>query len=174
MRLTATGICLAALLATVSSTSFSTPAPTPINAASRAMQAEAERLVAAGQLEDAIGYFESALAADPRNADAYVGLGGIARTQQLPGKAIAYYREASQLAPDNRAALLGSGEAMLDRGATDRAREQLARLQALCADQPCAEARTLGERLGSEARTALTTRDILPRPVVEQTPPASN
>lgn len=172
MRYTPAAAVLALFLTTVSSTSVSAPAAQPIAPLSRDMQAEGERLAAAGSTEEAIGYFESALAADPRNADAYVGLGRAARVQQLPGKAIGFFREASTLDPQNRAALLGEGLALSDRGATARARSLLTRLQALCGSSGCAEASELGTALGA-ARTALNVSDVMPRPVAGQAPGAN-
>ena len=174
MRFTPAALAAALLLATVSSTTLSAPAVAPISPASRAMQAEGERLEAVGSLSDAIGYLETALAADPRNAGAYIALGRIARAQQLPGKAIAYFRAAIALVPTSRAALLGSGQALADRGATDRAREQLTRLQALCGDQSCPEVGQLTAALGAAGeRTALRTQDVVPRPVVQPSVPGT-
>ncbi len=176
MRFTPASIAAAALLATVSSTSLSAPGrPAPIADASRAMEGEARRLQAAGDLEGAIGFYETALAADPRNAAAYVGLGDIARAQDLPGKAIGYFREALALSPDNRVAIAGQGEAMVQRGALDKARQNLARLSALCGEQDCPEVGRLTAAINAAgARTALRAEEVLPQPVVDTAPEASN
>jgi tetratricopeptide (TPR) repeat protein len=158
MRYTPAALVSALFLATVSSTSMSAPpAPGPISELSRAMQAEAERLRAAGQLDEATGYFETALVADPRNADAYVGLGRIAQAQNLPGKAIAYYREALTFTPDARGIIAAQGEAMAQRGAVDKARQNLARVRTLCGTSaPCPEAQALEGAIASAATRATT------------------
>lgn len=176
MRFTPAAIATALIFATVSSTSLSAPnQPQPISELSRQMEAEGRRLLSDGQLDEAAGFFETALVADPRNANAFIGLGQIARAQELPGKAIGFYREALALDPANRAALAGQGEAMVTRGAVDRARQNLTRLQAVCGTEGCDEvARLNGVITAAGARTALRTEDVLPRPTVETAPQASN
>jgi tetratricopeptide (TPR) repeat protein len=145
------------------------------SAESAALLAEGERLASRGEFAEAIGYFEAALVADPRNAAAYAGLGRIAVDQSLPGTAIGYFREALTLSPDSRAALEGQGRAYLARGAVNRARANLARIQSLCGADDCPEARDLAARINeSGARTALRASEVAPNPVVEVAPPSSN
>jgi tetratricopeptide (TPR) repeat protein len=176
MRFTPAAVATALIFATLSSTSMSAPArPAPISELSRQMEAEGRRLQTAGELEGAIGYFETALVADPRNAAAYIGLGEIARVQDMPGKAIGYFREALALAPEDRTALVGQGEAMVQRGALDKARQNLTRLQTLCGQVACAEATRLTAAItAAGARTALRTEEVMPQPVIEAAPQASN
>ena len=158
MRYTPAAVVSALFLATVSSTSMSAaPPPPPISDLSRAMQAEAERLQAEGHLDQASGYFETALAADPRNADAYVGLGRIAQAQNMPGRAIAYFREALAFDPNSRAIVAAQGEAMAQRGAVEKARQNLARVRTLCATQTsCPEARARDGAIASAESAAAT------------------
>jgi Tfp pilus assembly protein PilF len=160
-------------LAVTMTVTLSTAAPrlsaivVPISPISLAMQAEAERLAQQGEVNAAAGYFETALAADPRNADAYVGLAKLARAAGLTGKAVAYFRAALALQPDNRAALLGEGEALAARGATDQARAALARLRTLCGVGLCPEVTALDAALsGATPRTALSVDDVRPQPVI--------
>lgn len=169
MRFTPTAIVAAAMLATVSSTSYGNmPAPRPISELSRAMQAEGERLSAAGEYDAAIGWFETALAADPRNADAYIGLGQIAQAQDLPGKAVGYFREALTLLPDDRRVIAAQGEALVQRGAVEKARENLSRLQTICGGSGCPEAADLSAAISAAgAHSALRAEDVMPRPTVE-------
>lgn len=176
MRFTPAAIATALTLSVVSSNSMSAPAPAaPISELSRAMEAEGQRLLAAGDLDGAAGYFETALVADPRNANAFIGLGRIARSQELPGKAIGFFREALALDPDNRTALAAQGEAMVVRGAVDRARQNLTRLQTVCGTGGCEEIAQLTTAItAAGARTALRTEDVRPRPTVEAAPQASN
>ena len=170
MRFTPAAIVTAVMLATLSSASISAPrrASDPIDAVSLDMQREAERLQAAGQLDEAIGFYETALLADPRNANAYIGLGQIALAQGLPGKAIGFYREALAMRPGNPTALEGQGLAMVQRGAIARARANLALLQTACSSRRCAEITRLSAAITAAGeRTALRTEDVTPRPTIE-------
>lgn len=90
----------------------------------------------AADLDKAIDYFESALVADPRNRSALIALAQIARAQGLPGKAIGLYREALTLDPNDVLALAGQGEALVDKGAVDKAKERLAEAKRFCSS-PC-------------------------------------
>jgi len=95
----------------------------------------------AGTLDQATDLLESALAVDPKNRRAFVELAEIAKTQGLPGKAIRYYREALELEPNDVAALAGQGDALVQKGALVKARENLAKVKRLCATSCPEEAR---------------------------------
>jgi Tfp pilus assembly protein PilF len=86
----------------------------------------------AGNLEQANDLLESALAVDPKNRTAFMALAEIAKVEGLPGKAIRFYREALELEPNDVAALAGQGDALVQKGAVTKARENLARLKRLC------------------------------------------
>lgn len=139
----------------------------PISPVSLVMQAEGERLASDGQADAATGYFETALAADPRNAGAFVGLGRLARSQLLTGKAIMMFRQARALQPNNRAALAGEADALLARGATDEARTVAIRLRAACGPGPCPELARLEQAFGQQGEQAvLTVDDLRTQPVI--------
>jgi Tfp pilus assembly protein PilF len=87
---------------------------------------------AAGNLERATDLIETALAVDPRNRPAFLTLAEVADQLDLPGKAIRLYREALILEPNDVAALQGQGVAMVQKGAVVAARENLAKIKALC------------------------------------------
>ena len=87
---------------------------------------------AAGNYETATDLLESALAADPRSRTAYLALADVARKQGLPGKSIRLYRQALALDPNDRVALAGQGEALIDKGAVAKAQENLSKLAKLC------------------------------------------
>ena len=107
-----------------------------------ALQKQGEAALAAGNLAGANDALEVALVADPRNRSAYVALGRVALAQSLPGKAIRYYEDALLLDPNDVVALSGEGSALVQRGAVDRAKANLARIQSLCKTS-CSEATTL-------------------------------
>ncbi len=106
---------------------------------SLASQKAGEAKLAAGQRQAAIDSFEAALAADPRNLQAYHGLAKAAEADGLPGKAVRFYREALQIDPNDLVALERQGIALMARGATARAEANLERLKTLCAS-PCSSA----------------------------------
>ncbi len=108
------------------------PAPLPPATAPVPLSAQGQAASAAGQYDTATDLLESALAADPRNRTAYLTLADIARKQGLPGKSIRLYRQALALDPNDRAALAGQGQALIDKGAVAKARENLDRLARLC------------------------------------------
>jgi len=133
-----------------------------------ALVAEGKSRLASGQVEAAIDSFEAALAVDPGYTTVYLELGDAARAQGLQGKAIRYYREALARDPRNLAALSGEGKAMLEKGAVDKARRNLAQLQSLCGDS-CGEAQQLAAAIQSHPRQAvLTAEAVPPAPVVSQ------
>ena len=97
---------------------------------------------AAGRHNEAIDLLETALVVDPRNRAAYIALGRVAQAQRLPGKAVRYYADALRMEPNDVNALAGQGEAFVQRGAVERARRNLERVQSLCSN-PCPQAQQL-------------------------------
>lgn len=117
-----------------------------INPRSIAMQKQGEAALAAGNYSAADDALEAAVVADPRNRAAYVSLGRVAQAQALPGKAIRYYKDALLLEPNDLGALSGEGNALVQRGAVDRAKTNLARIQQLCKGA-CPAATTLADAI---------------------------
>lgn len=103
---------------------------------------QGEAAAAAGKYLEADDAFETALAVDPRNRAAFVAMARVAARQKLYGQAIRFTNKALALEPTDRSALSVQGQAMVELGAAARAKEVLAKLQALCAG-PCVEASTL-------------------------------
>lgn len=137
MRFSPVAVALSLSLAVVSSTSLGQRPDDQINPRSVALVQQAEAARRAGNLSGANDLLETALAVDPRNRGAFIALAGVARQQELPGKAIRLYREALALEPNDTNALAGQGEAMVQKGAVERARANLARIKTLCkADCP--------------------------------------
>lgn len=132
MRFSPTAIALAVTLATVSSSGIGQRPDSQIDPRSVALTAQGAALMKAGDLSGAEDMLETALALDPRNRGAFEALGRVAAAQGLPGKAIRFYREALALDPNDTAALAGQGEAMVQKGAVERARVNLARINQLC------------------------------------------
>jgi Tfp pilus assembly protein PilF len=142
MRLTPVTLALAIAAATVASAGHGQKADDQIDVRSVALQRQGEALTASGQYDAAIDALETALVVDPRNRGAYVGLARVAQNQKLPGKAVGLYDEALNLEPNDVSALAGQGEALVQRGAVERAKQNLAKLETLC-NTPCPQAMTL-------------------------------
>ena len=123
-------------------------------------------MLTAGQVETAVDSFEAALAVDPGYTAVYLDLGEAARAQGLQGKAIRYYREALERDPKNLAALSGEGQAMLEKGAVDKAKRNLAQLQSLCGGS-CSQAQQLATAIENHpVKPVLTAEAVAPEPVV--------
>jgi len=132
MRLTPPAVGIALVLATVSSVGHGQRPDAAIDARSMLLVAQARSDLAAGHLDVANDALESALAVDPRNRGAFALMAEVAQKQGLPGKAIRLYRESLLIEPNDIAALAGQGEAMVAKGAVTKAKENLARIKALC------------------------------------------
>jgi tetratricopeptide (TPR) repeat protein len=120
--------------------------------------------LAAGNANAATDSFEAALAADPRNRRAYIGMARAAEAQGLPGKAVRFYREALEIDPNDLSALELQGIAFVERGAKARAEDNLVRVRKLCeADCPQADrlaaAIARGPKAPAAQTAALKTRD---------------
>lgn len=138
------------------------------NPRAAALVAEGRAALAAGKPDKAVDAFEAALAIDPADTGIFLELAEAARRNGLQGKAIAYYRSALERDPGNLAALAGEGAAMVEKGAVERARRNLAKLQSMCGDK-CAETRSLAAAIakGPQARV-LTAEAVMPDAVVTQ------
>lgn len=131
MRFTPAAVSLAVLLAVSSSISHgqkpSTVDPRSIQWSERGVAA-----YSAGKFDAATDAYETSLALDPANRVAYVGLAQVAQSQELPGKAIRYYDQALSLDPKDVNALQQQGIAMLEKGAVESAKGNLARIKENC------------------------------------------
>ena len=135
MRFSPVAIALSLSLLAVSSAVNGQKADDQINPQSVALVGQGLASLKAGNVQAANDALETALALDPRNRSAFVGLGRVAQAQQLPGKAIRMYFEALSLEPNDVVALSAQGEAMVQKGAVERARANLARVRALCKNE---------------------------------------
>ena len=130
---------------------------------------QGQAALSANRADEATDLFETALAVDPRNRDAYLGLAHVAQAQRLPGKAIRLYADALRIEPNDVNALAGQGEAYVQRGAVERARRNLARVQQLCG-RPCPQATQLSATI--ERGPPVTTAEAPASPATPpQTPP---
>lgn len=128
-----------------------------INAQSAALMQKGEVALAVGKFAEADDALEAALVADPKNRKAFIALARVAAKQQLYGQAIRYTNRALILEPTDREALKVQGEAMVEAGATARAKDTLARLQKLCTSG-CPEAAALSAAIQRGPSMAAATK----------------
>ena len=156
MRVTPAACAFALVLATVSSGVSGQSPDAQIDPRSIALQQQGEALSLKGDLGGATDSLESALVIDPRNRGAYVSLAKVAQKQELPGKAIRLYREALAIEPNDLEALKGQGEAMVQKGAVERAKANLARIKTICKVE-CAQSTTLAAVIAKGPPPAVVT-----------------
>lgn len=132
MRFSPAAITLSLTLAMLSSASIGKKADFEISPESVALVQKGDAAMQASKVEDAIDWYESALAVDPRNRAAYIAMARAVKSQGLNGKAIRFYKEALELEPNDQLALAEQGDAMAAKGAIEAARKNLARLRMLC------------------------------------------
>lgn len=125
----------------------------PVSALSQSFEAKGQAALAKGQPVAAIDAFETALAVDPANANAYIGIARAYEAQGLTGKAVRYWGDALQLDPNDIAALEGQGLALVARGANARANVNLQRIKTLCKTD-CAAATRLQTAMTEAAAKA--------------------
>ena len=162
MRLTPIALSVALAVATMASAGHGQRPDDQIDPRSMALLQQAQALTAAGQYSQATDLLETALVVDPRNRAAYVALARVAQGQKLPGKAIRLYAEALKLEPNDVTALAGQGEALVQRGAIERAKRNLEKLRTACKG-PCPQATTLA---------AVIAKGPPPEVMTAQAPPA--
>lgn len=141
MRYYPAALALSLLAAVSASVGHGAP-PESDSAAARALVATGRSLLVGGDTQGATDAIEAALAIDPSYVAGYLALGDAARAEGLQGKAIHYYREALERDPDNLAAISAEGGAMVEKGAVEKARKNLVRLEGLCG-KGCDETRQL-------------------------------
>jgi len=158
MRFAAPAAALSLCLAMTASMSLagSETGPDPRAAA---LIAQGQASLAAGESQAATDAFEAALAVDPGYTPIFIDLADAARQQGLQGKAIRYYREALERDPGNFAAISGEGAALVEKGALEKAKRNLAKLQSLCGDD-CPETVALQSTIarGAPARLAVESK----------------
>jgi len=166
MRYTPAALALSLLLAVSSSYSYGAQQAADPRAA--ALVAQGRSAMAAGEVQEATSAFEAALAIDPAYTPIYLDLAEAARRDGMQGKAIHYYRTALARDPENLAAISGEGAALIEKGAVEKARRNLARLEAICG-RKCDETMALAAALERvPAAPVLTAEAVTPETVVTQ------
>lgn len=167
MRYTPVAVALSLLVAVTASVSYSAPNQT-IDPRAAALMAQGRAELAAGRANAAVDAFEAALTVSPGNIPILLGLAEASRRQGMQGKALRYYREALQTEPGNVMALAGEGAAFVEKGAVEKARRNLTRLQGICG-QTCDATRQLAAAIAKGPVARIVTAEAAkPAPVVSE------
>ncbi len=165
MRFTPAALALSLLAAVTASASYSAPAQS-MDPRALALVTQGRSALAAGQVDAAIDAYEAALTVQPGNVSIYLNLAEATRRQGLQGKALHYYREALERDPQNLWAISGEGAALVEKGALEKAKRNLTRLQGMCGVN-CEASRQLATAIAKgPAVKVLTAEAVKPEPVV--------
>lgn len=167
MRYTPVAVALSIFAAVSSSVSHS-EAPEALDPRASVLLSQGRAAAASGNLDGAIDAFESALTVEPGSVGVLLALADATRRQGMQGKALHYYRVALTTDPRNVVAIAGEGMALAEKGATEKANRNLARLQTLCG-KDCTEARKLAAAIAKGPSPRVVTADaVAPKPVVSE------
>jgi len=167
MRFTPAVLALSLLALVTSSVGYSA-APQASDPRTQALLADGHAALEAGQADKAVDAFEAALTVEPGSPQVLVALALATRKQGLQGKALRYYREALQVDPQNVRAISGEGAALAEKGAVEKARRNLARLEGLCGSG-CDATRELEAAIARGPVQRVVTAEAAPtKPVVSQ------
>lgn len=165
MRYTPAALALSLLAAVTASVSLSAP-PTPLDPRAAVLVAEGRKALSAGDANGAIDAYESALVIQPGHVAILLNLAEATRKQGLQGKALRYYREVLEAEPGNVFAISGEGVALVEKGAVDRARRNLSRLEQICGSG-CVPAKDLAAAIRQgPAPQIVTAEAVQAKPVV--------
>ena len=167
MRYFPAALALSALAVVTSSVSLSAP-PQALNPRATALMAQGRSDLSAGRVDQAVDSFEAALAVQPGNVTVILSLAEATRRTGMQGKSLHYYRQALEAEPQNLAAIAGEGEALVEKGAVEKARRNLTRLQGLCGSN-CAATRQLSAAIArGPAPRVITAEAAKPTPTVSE------
>ena len=163
MRYSPAAAALALLVSVTASSGQSAP-PVPLDPRAATLVAQGRADLQAGKVNEAVDSFESALTIQPGHVTIYLNLGEATRKQGMHGKALHYYREALKIDPENQYAISGEGQALVEKGAVEKARRNLARLEQLCGDLSCMPAAQLSAAIArGPAPQVVTAAQIEPK-----------
>jgi len=155
MRFAPVSLALSLVLAISASVGHSAPGEA-LDPRALALESEGRAALGAGDADRATDAFEAALAVQPGSGRITLDLAEVARRQGMQGKALHYYRRVLISDPQNIDAIAGEGEALAEKGALDKARENLAKVQALCgAGCPAAQKLSVAIAKGPSAKMVM-------------------
>ncbi|MFM6951168.1 MAG: hypothetical protein ACKOW1_09135, partial [Novosphingobium sp.] len=145
--------------------SLSAP-PSPLDPRAAVLLAEGRKALAGGDANTAVDDYEAALVIQPGHVAILLNLAEASRKQGLQGKALRYYREVLEADPGNVFAISGEGMALVEKGAVERARRNLARLEQICGAN-CVPAKDLAAAIQQGPAPQMVTADaVQAKPIV--------
>lgn len=167
MRYFPAALALSLVVGVTASTGYSAP-PIPLDPRAAALVQQGRTALTAGMTDDAVTDFEAALTIQPGHPAIYLNLAEASRKQGMQGKALHYYRAALKLDPSNQYAIAGEGEALVEKGATEKAKLNLTRLQQLCGTPACPPAQSLSAAIArGPAPQVVTAEQVAVKPEVK-------
>jgi len=167
MRYTPIALALSLVAAVTASASFSAPQRS-LDPRATALLEQGRAELSAGRVNEAIDAYEAALTVQPGSPAILLDLAEATRRQGMQGKALHYYREALVAEPSNLAALSGEGAALAEKGAIEKARRNLSRLEGLCGNN-CAATRELSAAIAKgPAPRVVSAEAVKPDPIVSE------
>lgn len=162
MRYTPAALALSLLAGVTSSVGWSAPTA-PIDPRAAALERQGQTALVAGDANGATDAFEAALAVQPGHPLIVLDLAEAARRQGMQGKALRYYRDVLDIDPQNVAALAGEGAALAEKGAMEKARRNLARLEGMCGSN-CTATRLVAEAIArGPAQRVVSAEELKPK-----------
>ena len=166
MRFTPAALALSLALAITASSTVAAPPAVPLDARAAALVKLGRDALAAGNVQAAIDSYEAAYAVQPGHITILLSLAEAARRQGMPGKALHYYRQVLSAEPNNEYAISGEGAALVEKGAVEKAKLNLARLETLCG-KDCAPTKLLAAAIArGPAPRVVTAEQVQTTPVV--------
>jgi Flp pilus assembly protein TadD len=156
------------LLAGVTASVGNSATTVPLDPRASALVSQGRVELNAGRIDTAIDAFEAALTVQPGNTAVLLELAAATRRQGMQGKALSYYRDVLTIDPQNTMAISGEGAALVEKGAVEKARRNLTRLQGLCGES-CEATRQLAAAIAKGPTARVVTADaVKPAPVVTE------
>lgn len=167
MRYTPVAVALSLAIA-VSSSALHSATTEVLDPRASALLAQGRDALSAGRTDAAIDIFEAALTVQPGSPQVLIDLAAANRRLGMQGKAIHYYRQALVTDPRNLSAIAGEGAAMAEKGATEKANRNLARLKTLCGVD-CNEVKQLAAVIArGPAPKVVSAQAVIPKPIVSE------
>jgi tetratricopeptide (TPR) repeat protein len=157
MRYYPAAFALSLAAALTASVAISAPPP-PLVPRATALVDTGRAALVAGNIDAAVDAFESALALQPGHVTILLQLAEATRRQGMQGKALHYYRDALKADPQNVAAISGEGAALVEKGAVEKARRNLTRLESLCGSK-CEATQVLAAAIAKGPTPRVVTAD---------------
>ena len=165
MRYTPAALALSLLAGVWASNGQSAP-PQPLDPRAASLLTQGQLNLTAGRVDYAVDELESALTIQPGSVAILLELAAATRLQGMQGKALHYYRLALLADPQNLDAISGEGAALVEKGAVEKARRNLAQLQGICGANCSATRRLAAAIAKGPVPRVVTAQQITPEPVV--------